>query len=60
VTLNIAVAFLLLAFCLVVTGVLLWCVPAGLIVAGVLLAAAGVGLLERPSTAASQRAGGAR
>ena len=42
----ISVAFFVLAFVAVVYGVLLLSVPAGLIVAGVLFAAAGVALLE--------------
>jgi len=57
---NIAVAFLVLAFCFVVAGVLLWCVPAGLIVAGLLLAVAGVGLLSLPVSGTSKTRGGAR
>lgn len=42
---DIAVAFLVLAFLLVVSGVCLLSIPAGLVVGGVLLAAAGVAML---------------
>ena len=45
-TVNLAVAFLVLAFLAVVSGVLMLSVPAGLIVCGVLLAAAGISQLE--------------
>lgn len=45
---NLAVAFLVLAFLAIVAGVLLVYVPAGFIVAGVLLAVVGVGMIERP------------
>lgn len=44
-TVDPAVAFLVLAFLFVVSGVLMLNVPAGLIVCGVLLAIAGVALL---------------
>ena len=43
---SLAVAFLVLAFLAIVTGVLLWSIPAGLIVCGVLLAVAGISQLE--------------
>ena len=42
---DIAIAFLVLAFLTVTAGVLLLSVPAGLIVAGTMLAAAGVALI---------------
>lgn len=44
-TVNLAVAFLVLAFLAIVAGVLLISVPAGLVVCGALFAAAGVALL---------------
>jgi membrane protein implicated in regulation of membrane protease activity len=43
---DLAVAFLVLAFLAAVAGVLLIWVPAGLIVAGVLFGTAGIGLLK--------------
>lgn len=43
---DLAVAFLVLAFLAAVAGVLLIWVPAGLIVAGLLLGLAGVALLK--------------
>lgn len=45
---SLSVAFLVLAFLAVVAGALLIYVPAGLIVAGVLLAVAGWSQLEVP------------
>lgn len=45
-TVNISVAFLILAFLAVVAGVLMIYIPAGLIAAGVLLAVVGVGMIE--------------
>ena len=45
-TVDLAVAFLVLAFLAVVAGVLLIWTPAGLVVAGVLLGVAGVALLK--------------
>lgn len=43
---DLAVAFLVLAFLTIVAGVLLIWIPAGLIVAGVLLGVTGVALLK--------------
>lgn len=43
---SLSVAFLVLAFLATVAGVLLISIPAGLIATGVLLAAAGIGLIE--------------
>lgn len=45
-TVDLAVAFLVLAFLAVVAGVLMLSVPVGVIVAGVLLGVAGVALLR--------------
>lgn len=42
---NLAVAFLVLAFLAIVSGVLMWNVPAGLVVCGALFGVAGVALL---------------
>lgn len=45
-TVNIAAAFFVLAFVAVGLGVLLMSVPWGLVVIGLMLAGAGVGLIE--------------
>ncbi|WGL50648.1 hypothetical protein P5P86_11800 [Nocardioides sp. BP30] len=57
---KLAPALLVLAFLAVVTGVLLLSIPAGLIVAGVLLAGAGVAQLERPTLPAAEPRPGRR
>jgi len=48
---DISLAFLVVAFLAVVSGVLLVSVPAGLVVAGVLFGVAGVALLPKGDSA---------
>lgn len=56
-TVKISTAFLILCVLFVSTGALLYSVRGGLIVAGVLLGAAGVLLLERPDRTQSKKQG---